>query len=232
MVKRALHDYALGFRWRNLVQLYKKSMLFVWILLFNFLNTVNSLLDESTSGTIVYLVWSTIFLFGLIGMTLSPLKLPKVMFLSPMNKQERKQYIQISFWVQVLIPTLMGSVIGIFLLIFRVVKSYIVILSLINLLICFIFCAIEPKGFNQNECIKQSVKSRVFSIVGVILSMGIELSLVFWEKRLGQEWNICHIAIGVAMVTVGIMDLSQYLGHKKLNFFPLPKSKEKCFLSC
>ena len=50
MVKRALHDYALGFRWRNLVQLYKKSMLFVWILLFNFLNTVNSLLDESTSA--------------------------------------------------------------------------------------------------------------------------------------------------------------------------------------
>ena len=205
MVKRALHDYALGFRWRNLVQLYKKSMLFVWILLFNFLNTVNSLLDESTSGTIVYLVWSTIFLFGLIGMTLSPLKLPKVMFLSPMNEQERKQYIQISFWVQILIPTLIGSVIGMFLLIFRVVKSYIVILSLINLLICFIFCAIEPKGFNQNECIKQSVKSRVFSIVGVILSMGIELSLVFWEKRLGQEWTICHIAIGVAMVTVGIM---------------------------
>ena len=205
MVKRALHDYALGFRWRNLVQLYKKSMLFVWILLFNFLNTVNSLLDESTSGTIVYLVWSTIFLFGLIGMTLSPLKLPKVMFLSPMNEQERKQYIQISFWVQILIPTLIGSVIGMFLLIFRVVKSYIVILSLINLLICFIFCAVEPKGFNQNECIKQSVKSRVFSIVGVILSMGIELSLVFWEKGLGQEWNICHIAIGVAMVTVGIM---------------------------
>ena len=205
MVKRALHDYALGFRWRNLVQLYKKSMLFVWILLFNFLNTVNSLLDESTSGTIVYLVWSTIFLFGLIGMTLSPLKLPKVMFLSPMNEQERKQYIQISFWVQILIPTLIGSVIGMFLLIFRVVKSYIVILSLINLLICFIFCAVEPKGFNQNECIKQSVKSRVFSIVGVILSMGIELSLVFWEKRLGQEWNICHIAIGVAIVTVGIM---------------------------
>ena len=28
------------------------------------------------------------------------------------------------------------------------------------------------------------------------------------------------------------LDLSQYLGHKKLNFFPLPKSKEKCFLSC
>lgn len=205
MVKRALHDYALGFRWRNLVQLYKKSMLFVWILLFNFLNTVNSLLDESTSGTIVYLVWSTIFLFGLIGMTLSPLKLPKVMFLSPMNEQERKQYIQISFWVQVLIPTLMGSVIGIFLLIFRVVKSNIVILSLLNLLICLVFCAIEPKGFYQNEYIKQSTKSRVFSIVGVILSMGIELSLIFWEKRLGQEWNICHITIGVAMVTVGIM---------------------------
>lgn len=205
MVKRALHDYALGFRWRNLVQLYKKSMLFVWISLFNLFLTFDSLWEETTRGTIVYLVWGFVFIFGLIGMTLSPLKLPKVMFLSPMNKQERKQYIQISFWVQVLIPTLMGSVIGIFLIIFRVVKSNIVILSLLNLLICLVFCAIEPKGFYQNEYIKQSTKSRVFSIVGVILSMGIELSLIFWEKRLGQEWNICHITIGVAMVTVGIM---------------------------
>lgn len=117
MVKRALHDYALGFRWRNLVQLYKKSMLFVWISLFNLFLTFDSLWEETTRGTIVYLVWGFVFIFGLIGMTLSPLKLPKVMFLSPMNKQERKQYIQISFWVQVLIPTLMGSVIGIFLII-------------------------------------------------------------------------------------------------------------------
>ena len=41
--------------------------------------------------------------------------------------------------------------------------------------------------------------------------------------------SVVHLFTSLFCVVV---DLSQYLGHKKLNFFPLPKSKEKCFLSC
>ena len=207
MVKRALYDYISGFRWKNLGVLYKKSMIFVWISFFNFFTSLDAIWDESTGGTIVYLVWSSVFIFGLIGMTLSPLKIPKVMFLSPMNEKERKQYIQISFWVQVLIPTLIASVIGIFLLILRVVKSYIVILSLISLVIALIFCAIEPKGFYQNERVKRGVKTRAFSIAGLILSVCIELSLIFWEKRLGERWNTCHTSISIALLIAGIMTI-------------------------
>ena len=113
MIKRALYDYIACFRWRNFVDLYKKSVLFVWILLFNLMNTWSNLWEESTSEATIYFAWVSIFLFGLIGMAMCPLKLPKIMFLSPMNEQERKSYIKISFWVRIIVPTLIGVVAGI-----------------------------------------------------------------------------------------------------------------------
>ena len=128
----------------------------------------------------------------------------KVMFLSPMNSQERMRYIQISFWVRILAPTLIGILIGICFLVIGSAKNYVVILSLVNLLSCLIFCAIEP-GFNRNNKMRKNVKENVFSLVGMILSLSIELGLIFWENWLGQARNIYHISIGVALVIVGIM---------------------------
>lgn len=205
MIKRALYDYIACFRWRNFVDLYKKSVLFVWILLFNLMNTWSNLWEESTSEATIYFAWFSIFLFGLIGMAMCPLKLPKIMFLSPMNEQERKSYIKISFWVRIIVPTLIGVVAGICLLICDMTKGYMVILSLVNLWIVFVFCAAEPTAFDRNDSRRKRRKTDFFSVIGMVVAAAVQIAIVFWGERLGQGWNICHIVVGVAMVILSVL---------------------------
>lgn len=205
MVKRAFLDYISCFRWRNFVNLYKKSTIFIWILIFNIINMSNNLLKESTSEATIYFVWVSIFLFGGIGMGMCPMKLPKLMFLTPMNEKERKSYIQVSFWVRISVPTLVGAVVGIGLWICGITKGYMVLLTLVNLWVSFVFCAAEPTAFDRNDSRRQRLKTDFFSVAGMILAVAVQIVIIFLEEHLVQKWNICHSIVGLVMVTLGFM---------------------------
>lgn len=205
MVKRALYDYIACFRWRNFVDVYKKSMLFIWIAIFNLLNTWNSLWNESKSGVAIYFVWASIFFFGLIGMAMCPMKLPKIMFLSPMNESQRRQYIKISFWVRIIVPTLIGILVGVILTIFEIIQGFVVILSVINLFAIFIFYAAEPTTFDREQSRRQNVKTNFFSVAGTLYSVLIQIGIVLWADKLEQGINECHYIMAIAFFIMGIM---------------------------
>lgn len=217
MLKRALYDYVRSFTWKNFIRIYKKSNLFMWIFLLNIFNMCNAL-DESKGGSISFLLWMFVFLLGIIGMELCPIKLPKIMYLSPMNEAERKQYLVRVYWIRIIIPTFVEAVIETILLILGIVEGYMVFTSVFYTLFAFIFVGLEPRTYGGASWGKDT-KTNLFALFGMVITAMTMLCVFILEEELHQGINGVHYAL-MLLTIVDVIMLIVYLSK-------LPKRLEK-----
>ena len=109
MLRKVLEDYRDGFRWSRFKETYNFNMLWLYIY---FLTLFPVILDmnEKTEVLARYYTVALPTLFGIYSLSAIPIRLPKQMFLCPMNEAEREKYAKTLFMVRLLGPVLFGVV--------------------------------------------------------------------------------------------------------------------------
>lgn len=103
MNSRAIKDYFRSFHWKKLYSP-ELFMFYFWLLL-----GPNMYWDKEYRVMEVFLIYysgAITLLLGMSGMHLNPVRLPKLMYLLPMNRQQREDYVRTRFWIRFLAPAL------------------------------------------------------------------------------------------------------------------------------
>ncbi len=186
MLSWVLKDYFAALRWSNV----KKSFWSWWwgiqfLVMSIFLQVFDST-DETE--TALYLCVMIPILFCMLMETLHKTLLPKMIYLCPMSAQERKKYILISCGVRIAIPTFVGMVGALILLVCGMVDwiySVGVIFNITALSICMGACLYVngPSKWGENGTLTSSVGVLEIFILIVTLITGILYAS--WEGALG-----------------------------------------------
>ena len=89
MLRKVLEDYRDGFRWSRFKETYHVSMLWLYVYLLCFFPVIIDL-NEKTELLARYYAMALPLLFGIYSLSAIPIRLPKQMFLCPMNEAERE----------------------------------------------------------------------------------------------------------------------------------------------
>ena len=109
MLRKVLKDYRDGFRWSRFKETYHYNMLWMYLYFLAFFPVIIDL-NEKTELLARYYAMALPFLFGVYSLSAIPIRLPKQMFLCPMNEAEREKYAKTLFVVRLLGPVLFGAV--------------------------------------------------------------------------------------------------------------------------
>lgn len=109
MLRKVLEDYRDGFRWSRFKETYHFSMLWMYLNLLCFFPIILDM-NEKTELLARYYAMALPLLFGVYSLSAIPIRLPKQMFLCPMNEAEREKYAKTLFVVRLLGPVLFGAV--------------------------------------------------------------------------------------------------------------------------
>lgn len=109
MLRKVLEDYRDGFRWSRFKETYHYSILWTYLYLLCFFPIIIDL-NEKTELLARYYAMALPLLFGIYSLSAIPIRLPKQMFLCPMNEAEREKYAKTLFMVRLLGPVLFGAV--------------------------------------------------------------------------------------------------------------------------
>ena len=91
MLRKVLKDYRDGFRWSRFKETYHFSMLWLYVYLLSLFPVIMDL-NEKTDMLARYYAMVLPLLFGMYSLSAIPIRLPKQMFLCPMNEAEREKY--------------------------------------------------------------------------------------------------------------------------------------------
>lgn len=107
MTKRVVRDYFAAFRWKKIKERY--SNYDVWQILYClviFPILVHA--EEMPSGFLAYYLINVPIFFCITSAELHPMLLPKILYLCPMGRDSRKEYIIKACYVKIAIPIVMG----------------------------------------------------------------------------------------------------------------------------
>ena len=104
MDSRALKDYFRAFGFKELVT-GDSALMYIYLLTVPmFSSDMLGSADTVHAAISIYYCGMIPWILGLIGMRLSPIGLPKVMFLCPMSKERRENYVRTRLWVRFFVP--------------------------------------------------------------------------------------------------------------------------------
>ena len=109
MLRKVLEEYRDGFRWNRFKETYHFSMLWMYVYLLCFFPVI---IDMNEKPELIprYYAMALPLLFGIYSLSAIPIRLPKQMFLCPMNEAEREKYAKMLFVIRLLGPVLFGLV--------------------------------------------------------------------------------------------------------------------------
>lgn len=178
MVAWVMKDYIGGFRWGRMKEAYKSGGWWTPIYCMTILPLVCGMYEEGTSA-LAYIMGCGPIFFSMFAAPLHPSVLPKMMYLCPMGRENRKKYIRASAVTRVGIPVLLGSI-GVGVLLALGICDWICGVGI--LLNDIAFSLIMGVGINQNGFGKVSEQGqRVMNFdtrVGVWESFGLIIAMI------------------------------------------------------
>ena len=119
MMTLALHNYIRAFKWQNIKETYHNGGWFTLIYILIFLPLIMAINYGENGPHVDIVLFSIIFplVFSMFTAGLYPMRLPKLMYLCPMNKEMRKDYILKACMIRTLVPISITVLILILLLI-------------------------------------------------------------------------------------------------------------------
>ncbi len=118
MTTLALQNYLKAFKWQNIKESYHNGGWFTLIYILIFLPLIMALNYEENGLYVDIIIFLIIFpfVFSMFSAGLFPMRLPKLMYLCPMSKEMRKDYILKACMIRTLVPISMTVLILILLL--------------------------------------------------------------------------------------------------------------------
>ena len=169
MLGKVLCDYIQSFRWSNFIEKHRTSdkFIFWWICVYQICIhvVINGEIADTAVGIAVHYLWVVPFLMGTLGIELLPLYLPKLCFLCPMNKSERKQYLGTVLWVRIAVPVCLEAMAGMGLIVIGILKPMVVasyVFSSFSLL--FLFSFVSRPALTTDKESDKSWKKTVYFI--------------------------------------------------------------------
>lgn len=202
MLRRALFDYISSFRWRNIKKAYKYNTSVFFIMLPFYIYQITNALIKDTEASICLLPWLFIFMFGTMGLELVPLRLPKLMFLCPMNRKERKQYISIMYWLKIVIPSILEVLVGMIGVMCGIWDSYVAIICVFLIFSGMIYLANEPTKGKRTV-----VKKSVLVILGMLIVISVLIYVAFCVDKMKQGIYGRPYILLAALVSIAILDI-------------------------
>lgn len=216
MFKKVIHDYLGYLRWGNIRRVY--SNIGTWWI-YPYMLTIFPLLtdiDES-SGLAAYYILIIPLLFAIMTLSVVPMKLPKQMFLCPMEEQERRKYIHELFAVRLLVPFFAGTIGSFVVLVMKKGHPLILcleILALVSLLLCGSITSWEGSVWSSEESgnVKRVKDERlkglfVINILGLIGSVIILIANTTMTEDVAALTMGDGIYIGISTVILVVLDI-------------------------
>ncbi len=203
MWKWVVRDYFAAFRWEKLKESLKG---WGWMLIY-FLCLWPALFDvyDSKQGALCYYVISVPFLLAIVSGSLHPIRLPKIMYLCPLTKEERKDYIRYSTIFCVVMNVLLGIIAVVILLGAKIVGLKIAGVLLWNMgITTLVFCGIaKKKAPNANPSVLEqaSASGKVAGAINFLISLSTTLVIIaiFCEEEQSMagwaEWIFVGIVV-------------------------------------
>lgn len=105
MIKNIVREYFAAFRLGNIKESYQKNNWWFFIYILTFLPMMMFSGRMKTFWQILaYYMLMLPVVFELFAVPLHPFALPKIMYLCPLTKQERREYLVKTYWMKVLFP--------------------------------------------------------------------------------------------------------------------------------
>lgn len=187
MLRNAWYAYGKAYSLENLKRMWNFSSIWLFVYFLVFV-PMTSLLEGDGKELGMYYFRALPLIFMMLNMGLVPLTMPKKMFLCPMDKSERKEYVVCLFWIKVLAPVVVTVVLSfIEMILFRVEKLY--LLSILT----SVFAA------NFSMCLLPQLSA------GEKRKKGWD-NLIIGVKPI---WNMLNMILGVMQVVL-IMFMEKY----------------------
>ena len=107
MEKKIFHDYWNSFRWSRFRKIYSKNAIF-YLLWSAYMLCVPFITNSAVDNIWSYLVVMLYLIFVVLNASVVPICLPKLMFLTPMSKEERHRYMSGMMKMKILVPAFVG----------------------------------------------------------------------------------------------------------------------------
>ena len=176
MMKLVVRNYFAAFRWNNIKEEMKKGELYY--LLFYWLGIIPMLWGvwQTKEETVIYYMLVFPMLFFELSIRIHPMRMPKIMFLCPMNKRMRKEYISKFICFRILNIILVGGI-GIAVLMLGGLCDWICAIGLF-LNICVVAITYYSDNLNSYNGKHESYQIDIDTIHGGLESMNLLISII------------------------------------------------------
>ena len=207
MTMRMIQDYFKAFRWKKIVESYKQGgwwifiyWLFVWPAIFH--------LYELAEDALTFFMIGLPIVFAMFAAPLHSLTLPKLMYLCPMSRQERRSYIVRASYIRMLCPSILG-LLGIVVLMLTGLCDVLCAVGI--LLNCVSFSVLLGTEVSKcgYGCINEKgqrtldMESRRGITEGILMILGFGMGLFYfcilrWETSVGLA--VKWLALGITLL--------------------------------
>ncbi len=209
MWRWVIRDYFVAFRWGKIKDWLKSGdwfwVFYFWVLLPNMIG-----FNEKAEYIVLYYILSMPVGYCLISEALHENLLPKMFYLCPMEKEQRKAYVERKFIFAMIVPAILGGIFAVIIWAFSHCHPLTAIMYWVNVVILGILTSsflgkrkvkIPKEGSNQSETVNTTSGAVVgnlivtlFSIYGMGMMLCNEVSIESW-----CVWVFVSVAIFVQL---------------------------------
>lgn len=219
MSSRAVKDYLRAFRLKQFVTA-ENAILYIYLLVgpIYFLDMPGR--DARGIAMAIYYCGMIPLILGMTGMRLNPIGMPKLMFLCPMSRQQREEYVRARFWARFYIPATLFAVVRIVLWIIYPAQVYYLLLDFMLVFAMFgaSFMTLTGRNLALEATVNQPKLLREKQIRGVDVKglISFLLGILAWFVASAGVADGEKIHIAVWIVTVLLLVWQIWLSVKML----------------
>lgn len=208
MLKQAIITYVKAFRWENLKKINRHGNAIVGILMFTIYPAILDLISKNDTSMYVMTIPLAPILLIVYGEMLMQFMVSKEVFLVPMQKKERRKYINALVGIKLLVPTVVGVL---SLLLWKVLfdRRWIEVIGLV-----FVFLSVEIGAAIKAKGKKYTALNYFnFSICALIFIFMVGAEKIDYKLYGAGMYVYPVIGIGVLMILDILIFVRQYKGY-------------------
>ncbi len=217
MSSRAVKDYLRSFRLKQLVSA-ENALLYIYLLIgpSYFFNLPGE--EARVFSLAVYYCGMIPLILGMSGMRLNPIGMPKIMFLCPMSRQQREEYVRAKFWARFYVPALLFAVVRIVLWMLYPAQIYFLLLDcmLIFAMLGASFMTLTGRNLAMEATVNQPklLKEKEMKGIDVKGLISFLIGILAWVVASAGVTDDGEIHIAVWIVTVLLLIWQIWLSAK------------------
>lgn len=185
MTKRIVRDYFTAFRWSRIKETYAKEQWWLFLYLLIILPLICQFYDTKESTLAYWMVYIPFF-FAMFAAPLHPPVLPKMLYLCPMSREMRREYIVKSCYIRVCIPIVIG-IVGVAILLWQGICDWIcgagILLNLV-LFATMMGSGVNAKGYgkkleNGQRVMNMDTAQGIYEAISLILAYLVSMLYAF-----------------------------------------------------